>query len=254
MNRFDIVIINHKKLGSIIRNIHKIKNFNSENDRITIISDSNSKMEMEQILELEKQNNIKVNYISISHGYQGNQKQMIEYMCGEIGNINKYNFLFFMQDHYLDTESDFSKWGKELDFKIKGDVIPDNVELDLNILHDIFIKEEIKVSFCDRNDPCWFLYNEKKYIAPNGSNFIISNEFLKSEFIISSLQRFLSMSPKDYGWAVYVEFMFGLLFFIEGTKAYDIKRDRIFCSWEKDMFKVFPIDIDQLIKKYGWMK
>jgi hypothetical protein len=44
---------------------------------------------------------------------------------------------------------------------------------------------------------------------------------------------------------------YGALIFEEGRRFYDIKRDRVFSTWERDLFYVSPDDVAGLYARYG---
>jgi hypothetical protein len=67
----------------------------------------------------------------------------IEYFSGKIEDLREVlnaEYIFQFQEHYLDIEAAYSRWGSELNFRIKGDVVPENVIFDLNSLNDILTR------------------------------------------------------------------------------------------------------------------
>ena len=112
-----------------------------------------------------------------------------------------------MQEHYLDTTSDYSKWGKELDYKIKGDVVPESIFFDLDEIEKILEVTGANLLFCDRNNPCFFVTNGTKYIAPNGGNFLLRSSILKEN--IHKIRFLKSTFENTYSWAVFCEYFGG---------------------------------------------
>jgi hypothetical protein len=45
--------------------------------------------------------------------------------------------------------------------------------------------------------------------------------------------------------------MWGTAFFEEGQKFYDLKRDRMFSTWERDLFYIAPDNFPKLHASYG---
>jgi len=106
-------------------------------------------------------------------------------------------------------------------------------------------------AFCDRNDPCWFMIGSRRYISPNGGNFIVRSSEIRDSLVYSLCQSLRRVCDESYAWAVYVEFMWGAAFFEEGQKFYDIKRDRIFSTWDRDLFYISPDKFPTLHAYYG---
>jgi len=180
------------------------------------------------------------------------QGARVEYFGGKIEDLREVldtEYIFQFQDHYLDTEAEYSRWGPELNFRTKGDVVPENIIFDLNTLHDVLISNEIAAAFCDRNNPCWFQRNGVTHIAPNGGNYILHTKQLEDKNVQRELARMYRSCDNTYQWAVYAEFKWGELFFNEGNTYYDIKRDKVYSKFPKDEFYVSP---DPVSKLYGF--
>ena len=159
------------------------------------------------------------------------QLARIEYFTGGVGTLDEnlaYDFIFQMQDHYLDTEASFSHWGPELNFRVKGDVVPDGTVFDLPALYEKLIANDLSGAFCDRHNPCWFQLGTHRYIAPNGGNFIILTTAVRDAQSYQLCLSLRNVCDNTYLWAVFAEFMWGVAFFEEGRRFYDIKRDRVF--------------------------
>ena len=88
-------------------------------------------------------------------------------------------FALELQDHYLDTEAPFSRWGPELNNRIKGDAVLDGTVFDLPALYDRLQTHGLSGVFCDRNNPCWFQLRGRRYIALNGRNFIVRTTLVR---------------------------------------------------------------------------
>ena len=253
MKRFDIVVFNYERLDSWLRNADRIRGIDPALDRITIVSSSPGEKEAALVRAFEADRGFRVRYLTREN--RGiDQLARIDYFTGRVGTLNDnlaYDFIFQMQDHYLDAEASFSRWGPELDYRVKGDVVPDGIVFDLPRLHHTLIANDLSGAFCDRNNPCWFELGAQRYIAPNGGNFIIRASEVRDSRTYRLCQSLREVCDNSYAWAVYAEFMWGVAFFEEGRKFLDIKRDRVFSRWERDLFYVSPDNIAKLHARYG---
>jgi len=252
MRRFDIVVLSHKRLASFLSNFDKIESYDSSQDRITILSCSPSEEETQQVKAFEKKYEVQVKY-QIRPNFGMAEGARIEYFIGNIDSLQEVfdtEYIFQFQEHYLDIKAPYSRWGKELNFKIKGDVVPDNITFDLNLLSDVFRQHKIAAAFCDRNNPCWFQRGEHTYIAPNGGNNFLSTSQIKDDYVQAELKRIYQKCDNTYRWALYAEFKVGELFFKEGNNYYDIKRDKVYSKFPKEEFYVAPDPINELYDFY----
>lgn len=132
MNRFDIVVFNHARIDSWFRNADRIRGFDPALDRITIVSCSPSDTEHALVGDFEAQRGYRIRYLTREN--RGiDQLARIDYFTGRVGTRDEnlaYEFVFQMQDHYLDTDSRASHWGPTLDNRVKGDVVPDGTVFD----------------------------------------------------------------------------------------------------------------------------
>jgi hypothetical protein len=247
--RFDIVVFNYRKLDSFFTNFYKITNFNKDLDRITVVSCSPDASERKAVENYVRQG-FQVRYLSRQNFGMAEYARLEYFSESSKYNDFAYSFTFHMQDHYLDTDSSFSKWGKELNFRVKGDVVPDDSCFDLNRLEQLFDENAIDCIFCDRNDPCYFEFAGGKFIAPNGANFIFRTAVLVDKKLQNLLGKLMLSCDNSYDWAVFMEFMFGVLFFPEGKLVFDLKRDLTFNDFDVNQFYLAPERFDVLFKKY----
>src|SRR4030095_2029867 len=184
-------------------------------DKITILSCSPTTEERQQVEAFAEQCQLPVTYWT-RQNFGIDQGARIEYFSGKIEDLRevlKTQYIFQFQDHYLDTAASYSKWGSELNCRIKGDVVPENVIFDLDSLHELLSRHKIAAAFCDRNNPCWFQRNGVTHIAPNGGNYILRTKQLEDKHVQTELAHM-------YRWAVYAEFKWGELFFHEVNTYY----------------------------------
>jgi len=240
LKRFDIVVWNYERIDAFFSNFHKIENFDSAKDRITIVSCSPSDVETAAVTDFTARTHIGIRYL-VRENRGIDQLARAQYFSGEVGQLEEnlsYNWILQMQDHFLDTDSTFSRYGKENGFALKGDIIPDNVTIDLDMLEKVITTNAVDLCFVDRSRPCWFKLLGKVYIAPNGGNFMVkSSSILKEE--VQRITKLLSRScDNTYDWAVFAEFMWGYIFFKEGKRVYDIERARVLTSFDRKDFYV----------------
>jgi len=230
MRRFEIVVINHGRLFSFFNNLYKIKNI-GDNDRITILSNTPSQEERNLVTTLK-------NCRYIEHKENSNTYLLNKYLLGTLGDESNLNsqFFFSMQEHYLDTDSAFSKWGANWNFRIKGDVIADNAIYDLDDVEQKYNNDSNLVGvYCDRRGPERFhLFDGKRHITMNGSNQIVRTSKLKRPEVQKALAVLFSFCTGDleYNWGVLSEYLFGTIFFDEKETHYDVRRSKFIHSFE----------------------
>jgi hypothetical protein len=250
--RFDVVVFNYERLGSFLGNFHRIQAFDPARDRITIVSCSPSTGEAEEVREFERAGGLSVRYLTREN--RGiDQLARAEYFTGAVGRLDEnlsYAYIFQMQDHYLDPEGPGSRWGPDLDFGMKGDVVPDGVFFDLDAMEDLARKHDLAGFFCDRNDPSFITLEGQRYVAPSGGNFVIGTDLVAEPDVQAACRRLIDVCDDTYAWAVYAEFSWGPIFFHEGRRFYDLKRKRLFERWESEDFYRPPDDVPKLKRRF----
>jgi len=251
MKRFNIVVLNYKRLHSFLGNFDKIKAFDPLQDKITILTCSPSAQEKQEVKDFSEKYQLQVKYLT-RRNFGIDQCARIEYFAGKIENLTEVldtEYIFQFQDHYLDLKAPYSKWGKEYDFRVKGDVVPNDIIFDLNFLSHVFRENNIVGAFCDRNNPCWFQRAGYTYIAPNGGNYILNTKQITNDRVQRELKRMHYNCDNTYRWATYAEYKWGELFFVEGKSYYDIKRSKVYLKFPREEFYVSPDPVNEL---YGF--
>jgi hypothetical protein len=235
--RFDIVVWNYDRLELFFRNFTKIRNYDPTRDRITVVSSSRSTAEMGKVKEFESSHGVAVRYLPRAN--RGiDQLARVEYFTGALGDFEEnlsHAYIFQMQDHYLDTESDASRAGAEYGFKIKEDVVPNDIVFDLERMEQLGAEYDLKGFFCDR-DSSLFSLATGTYIAPNGGNFVIRTDAIRDESVQRACRQLAWSCDNRWDWAVYAELMWGVIFFQEGERFYDLKREKLFETWSDETF------------------
>jgi hypothetical protein len=250
--RFDIVVLNHERLHLFFGSWGKILNFDPAQDRLTVVSCSPSEAEIELVSAFEREYGVPVRYLDRQN--RGiDQLARAEYFVGSVGSLEEnlaYDLIFQMQDHYLDTEAPASRWGAEYDFGVKGDVVPDGIVFDLDEMERLANQHELDGFFCDRNNPCFISVEGLRAVAPCGGNFVIRSRDVLLAQAQEACRRLVANCDDTYPWAVYAEFMWGLIFFREGKRFYDLKRRRVYERWEPRDFYHAPDDFHALKRLY----
>jgi hypothetical protein len=252
MKRFNILVLNYKRLHSFFDNFDKIRAFDPRQDKITVLSCSPAPEERQQVEAFSDKYQLPVTYLT-RHNFGLDQGARVEYFRGQIEDLREVldaEYIFQFQDHYLDTAASYSRWGPELQCSIKGDVVPEHVSFDLHALHAILRSHESAAAFCDRNNPCWFQRHGATHIAPNGGNYVLHTKQLEDTKVQTELARMARRCDDSYRWAVYAEFKWGELFFHEGHTYYDIKRDKVYATFPKEEFCVSPDPVSTLYDSY----
>jgi hypothetical protein len=245
--RFDVVVLNYKRAKAFTENSNRILNLTPD-DRLSFVTASPSSDEELIVRNWAARNGVTYRYLPRRNRGLA-ELARCEYFtgqCGGAGNLTGSRFIFHMQEHYLDTTSPWSKWDARFDYRIKGDVVPDNVCFDLNAIHDRMNKEGCVAAFADRNNPCWFEQNAVPHIAPSGGNFVLRTNELSRSGVQREILRLQNVCDNSYRWAVYAEFLWGTLFFREGAPVYDIKRDQVFIRFPREQFYIAPDDVARL--------
>ena len=246
--RFDVVVLNYKRLRSFLGNFHRIRAFDPSRDRITVLSCSPSAAEDEDVREFERRHDLSVRYLTREN--RGiDQLARAEYFTGAVGSLDEnlaYTYIFQMQDHYLDAEDPGSRWGPELGYGTKGDVVPDGVVFDLDAMEQLAREHDLAGFFCDRNNPSFISNEGRRSVAPSGGNFVIRTDLVAEADAQLACRRLVDVCDDTYAWAVYAEFKWGPIFFREGRRFYDLKRERLFERWGPEEFYHPPDDIPKL--------
>jgi hypothetical protein len=250
--RFDIVVLNYRRLRSFLGNFHRIRAFAPSRDRITVLSCSPSTAEADLVRDFERRHGLSVRYLTREN--RGiDQLARAEYFTGAAGSLEEnlaYAYIFHMQDHYLDPEDSGSRWGPELGFGTKGDVVPDGVVFDLDAMEQLAQEHNLAGFFCDRNDPSFISIEGRRYVAPSGGNFAIRTDLVAEPDAQTACRSVIDACDDTYAWAVYAEFNWGPIFFREGRRFYDLKRERLFERWAPDDFYHPPDDIPKLKRRF----
>jgi hypothetical protein len=247
--RFDLCVWNYKRLDLFLDNFERIENFDAERDRITVASCSPSAEESERIRAFERSSGLQVRYLTREN--RGiDQLARCDYFTGRVGSIEdnlSYAYIFQMQEHYLDTESTASRWE---DGSLKSDTVPDGQVFDLDRMERLAAEHDLHGFFADRANPCYVEVEGKRYVAPCGGNYAVRTDLVARPEAQEAFEHLIRTCDDSYSWAVYAEFKWGPIFFHEGRRFWDLKRDRLYDRWSRDEFYVAPDDYPALMRRY----
>jgi hypothetical protein len=250
--RFDICVWNFRRLELFLDNFERIQRFDRERDRLTVVSCSPSAEEAELLRRFEARTGTGVRYLTREN--RGiDQLARCDYFTGRVGSLDEnlsYAYIFQMQEHYLDTESSASRWGPEFDGALKSDTVPDDLVFDLDRMEGLAVQHDLHGFFADRANPCYVEVDGRRYIAPCGGNFVIRTDLVADASAQEAFQHLIRTCDDTYSWAVYAEFKWGPIFFHEGRRFWDLKRDRLYDSWSRDEFYLAPDDYPALMRRY----
>jgi hypothetical protein len=125
---------------------------------------------------------------------------------------------------------------------MKGDVVPAGIIFDLDSMETLAWEHDLAGFFCDRNDPSVVSIEDLRYVAPSGGNFVIRTDLVAVADAQAMCRRLIDVCDDTYAWAVYAEFNWGQIFFHEGRRFYDLKRERLFERWAPEDFYHPPDD------------
>jgi hypothetical protein len=247
--RFDICVWNYKRVDLFLDNFERIENFDPERDRITIASCSPSADESHRIREFELDTGLVVRYLTREN--RGiDQLARCDYFTGRVGSRDdnlSYAYIFQMQEHYLDTESSASRWDSG---SLKSDTVPDGQVFDLDRMERLAAEHDLHGFFADRANPCYVEVDGERYVAPCGGNYTIRTDLVARPEVQATLRHLIRTCDGTYPWAVYAEFKWGPVFFHEGRRFWDLKRDRLYERWSREEFYVAPDDYPALMRRY----
>ena len=242
--RFEIVVLNHRRLHLFFRNFGRVRGFDPARDRLTVVSCSPSDSETALVKAFEAEHGLPVRYL-IRPNLGMEQRARLDYFTGQVGTVEDNlgaRFVFQMQDHYLAADDPASRWGAEFDHGLKGDVAPEDLIFDLDAIERLDAELLLDGFFADRNDPCLVEWEGRRYIAPNGSNFGIRGELLREPGSQRAFRHMLEVFERGTPWLTYCEYSWGRFLFPEGRRLYDLKRDKLVTEWTSGEFHDEALD------------
>jgi hypothetical protein len=242
--RFDIVVSNYEKIDLFLDNISKIKNFDRNLDRIVIMdcSDDPSR-ELEKLANFKFFSEYKFIFFSrrnwnLNHGAQLDYVWLINNNA-----ISQSQYIFFMQEHYLNTE-----------ILVKSDTIPDGQILDLHLIEGRFNKDPRQVVFNSRFGfrvsamPTYTPFDDYKNMecfpisfVVDGGNFFIVSEYLQAYF--KNREYLIKQGNGRYSFCHVWETRLTKIFYEDGFSFFELSRGLSF-STIGELLNVYPEPCD----------
>ncbi len=238
MWRFDVVVVNYKRLDAFFANWDRIQHFDPGCDRLTIVSCSPSAEEQARIAAFEDARKVPVRYL-VRRNYGADSGARLDYFTGSTGTLEQNldaEWTMQMQEHYLAPADSSARWGPEFGGRVKGDIVPDHVRFDLDHLYRRAADENLDGMFADRLGPHRIVLGDRTYLSPNGANFIIATRHLRSPTAQEYFRQLLIRGDGSKRWGVYVEYALGRVCFPEGRRVLDIATGRVWDRWPADQF------------------
>lgn len=133
---------------------------------------------------------------------------------------------------------------------MKSDTVPDGQIFDLDRMEQLAVEQELHGFWADRANPCYVEVDGKRYVAPCGGNYTIRTDLVTRPEAQEMFQHMIRTCDNTYPWAVYAEYKWGPIFFHEGRRFWDLKRNRLFERFSRDEFYVAPDDYLGLMRRY----
>ena len=238
MDRFHIVIYNYENIELFLDNIYKVKNFNKDLDRIIIIDCSNNyESELNKIKRFARKNNYLVgDHLKIIRrkNWGIDQGARIKYFQLVLENKLKSEFAWQFQEHYLDTESNYSKWpkgqkniyGDDIGGKIKEDIIPPNIFIDLDRCESIYTNNpNTNVIYAITEGLGLYKNINNNFFIIHGANFSLRCSEISKMLNKKKLDIFRYLYNGHYDWALFMECIFCQIF-TTGGNCYDLVTDK----------------------------
>ena len=255
--RFNIVIINSDRIVSFLDNFDKkIINFDKKIDFITLLDASKKNEDAKKFNLFFKKR--KINHFVVKRNSNGlDHSARLEFFT-QIPKNKKFlsEFIFQFQENTLENEIKIYPDGSQnFDIKAKkkilrNDNLDPNTIIDLNKIMHLFSNKKLDSLIFQNNKPYVIELNDKKFIAPHGSNFIINTKILldlKNQLLMNLIlneARFFGptfsrklISERGEKWVLWLEFTWGLLFFSDKMRIYDLKRKKLITSINKKKYQ-----------------
>lgn len=238
-DRFHIVVFNFERITSFLANFSSIKNFDPKQDKIYVFDCSRNHKEQKTMLcefALERGWNLgeHVHYLR-RRNWGIDQGGRIDYFNYLQNVISRPKYIWQFQEHYLDLTSEWSKWPDHLPSiggQLKGDTIPDQVQIDLDLCEEIYEQRaNISVIYADRQKIGIFTHRDgQRSFYVDGANFSIRTADVLRVFKPELLDCYRMIYDGSYQWALFVEMEIGSQLSREGSYWYDLVTHNVFDS------------------------
>ena len=139
-------------------------------------------------------------------------------------------FVWQFQEHYLDNTSAYSRWGVGSGNPVgtvKGDVLPDGADIDLDLCEQAFANPEVSGVFAARSGIGVFSHPDgREWFFADGANFGFRTSVARAAFTPELLDDYRLVFDGSYRWCQYIEFEFSRR--LSSGSWFDLMRKRAF--------------------------
>lgn len=231
--RFHVVVFNFERINSFLDNVHKIKNFRPDRDRLIVLDCSkNHAAQKRSVADFDK--DVKV----IRRKNWGiDQGARIDYFTALRRTSNPPQFIWQFQEHYLDLDSPWSIWPKdmpEIGGKLKADTLPDGVEIDLDHCERIYNEHpNVSVIYADRDNLGIFTHQDgREWFYADGANFSVRTTDALDAFQRATLSTYKCIYDGSYQWTLFMELDIGRQLTRPAREWYDLVTHQRFADPE----------------------
>ena len=213
MLRFHIVVFNYERISSFLDNFDKLRNFDPARDRLIVLDCSdNRQSEMQKVAEFAKQRGWTLGQevdVITRRNWGIDQGARVDYIS-LLRNSAQPEFVWQFQEHYLDLKSPWSIWPSDLPHiggQLKGDVIPDDFAIDLDLCERIYRDNpSVAVIYADREKVGVFTREDggESFYA-DGANFSVRTTDFMQAFPPDILDSYKALYDGSYEWSLFME-------------------------------------------------
>ena len=212
--RFDVVVFNFERIASFLDNFDKIKHFDPARDRLLIFDCSiNHGSEIQKVIESANQRGWSLGKeieVIRRKNWGIDQGARVDYAYHLRKHKAAPQYIWQFQEHYLDLKSTWSFWPNDLPHiggQLKGDVIPDDFAIDLDLCERIYRDNpSVAVIYADREKVGVFTREDggESFYA-DGANFSVRTTDFMEAFPPDILDSYRALYDGSYEWSLFME-------------------------------------------------
>jgi hypothetical protein len=214
MLRFHIVVFNYERMASFLDHFDKITNFDPSQDRLIIFDCSlNHESEKQKVIDFGNRHGWRLGKeiaLIRRKNWGIDQGARVDYVNLLRATDERPDFIWQFQEHYLDLRSAWSFWANDLPKlggQVKGDVIPDDFKIDLDVCERIYREHQaVAVIYADREKVGVFTRQDggQSFYA-DGANFSVRTSVLLEAFTPDVLDSYKALYDGSYEWSLFME-------------------------------------------------
>jgi hypothetical protein len=239
MNRFHIVVFNFERIASLLDNFDKIKNFRPDRDRLLILDCSiNHESEKQRVEEFAQRRGWHLGkevQVIRRKNWGIDQGARIDYLASLRATSNRPRYIWQFQEHYLDLNSAWSFWPDDvpqIGGQPKGDVIPDGLEIDLDLCERIYESNlSVSIIYADRLKIGVFTHEDgRQWLYADGGNFSVRSADILRAFTPDILDSYKGVYDGSYEWTLFLELDIGRQLTSADREWYDLVTHHYFAD------------------------